>query len=59
LTTKDTKEHEVENEGKRRDRSNLGPKSEVAVKRFEGHHGTGTFRPKVKGWTEGTEWEFA
>jgi len=31
-------------------RGNLGAQSEVRVKRFEGHHGTGTFRPKVKGW---------
>ena len=31
--------------------------SEVQVNRFEGQQGTGTFRPKVKGWSEGTKRE--
>jgi len=33
--------------------------SEVRVNRFEGHRAQHAFRPKVNGWTEGTEWELA
>ena len=31
--------------------------SEVAVNRFEGHGARHAFRPKVNGWSEGTEWD--
>ena len=37
----------------------LGTESEVRVNRFEGHLAQHAFRPKVNGWTKGTEWELA
>jgi hypothetical protein len=57
--TNDTKKHEVKTEARGSNRSDVGTKSEVRVKRLEGHHGTGNFRPKVNGGTKGTEWELA